>query len=339
MFVKSAWMHPSDLGRSKEGLDSVFSRLAKHEFSKVFLFVKLSNSDVIFPTRNPNVILTMREWEGDPLRDSIEIAHQFGIKVHPTFVVFCEGNWKGWGVPSEPGAWLSKNMGLVQYDKKGEPILRWADPAKQEVRRHEADLMLEVAKNYDMDGIQLDYIRYPEEAEGCFCDFCRTTFKQSHGIDPKELVQLDQNMSNWIQWRAGNITSFVEELRHEMKQLCPNAALSAAVFKDYPRCMMNVAQDWPKWVEKGIVDFVCPMTYEYDTMVARYLARNHRCAVGNNAVIYEGIGKRSSQSILTPENVLEQAKAYKEEGANGITVFAHGSLTDEDLAELDNVEG
>jgi uncharacterized lipoprotein YddW (UPF0748 family) len=338
MFVKSVWMHPGDLGKSKEHLKHLFSRLAKHGFSKVFLFVKNSDGTVIFRTKSPDVRFVMNDWEGDPLGDAIMIAHDFNIEVHPTFVVFCEGHWKGWGIPSEPGPWLSKNPELVQYDRKGEPILRWADPAKVEVRRHEAELMLEVVKNYDVEGIQLDYIRYPEEAEGCFCNYCRMTFKELHGVDPIDVTQPDGNMSKWIQWRAWNITSFVEELRLDVKRENARVKLSAAVFKDYPRCLVTVAQDWPLWISRGFLDFVCPMTYEYDSKVAQYLAKNHRGAAGSGATIYEGLGKRSSQSILSPAEVLEQAEAFKEEGANGITIFSYSSLTDEDLSILDRLE-
>jgi len=339
MFVKSVWMHPSDLGTSDGQLDSVFSRLAKHGFSKIFLFVKMDDGTVTFRTKNPDVQFTMTDWSGDPLEKAVEVAHNYNIEMHPTFVVFCEGIWKDWGVPSQPGAWLSKNLQLVQYDKKGEPILRWADPAKREVRKHESEIMIEVASNYDIDGIQLDYIRYPEDAEGCFCDHCRMTFKGLFGVDPREIAQLDENMSKWIQWRAENITGFVRDLRRDMKKTNPKAELSAAVFKDYPRCLMHLGQDWPKWVEEGIVDFLCPMTYEYDLRVARYHARNHRAAVGKNALLYEGLGKASSQSKLSPREVLAQATAFREEGANGITVFSHGSLTDDDLGGLDKLEG
>jgi len=347
MFVKSVWMHWGDLGNSVEDVVKTFSRLRDHGFSKAFLFVK-SRGDVIYPTKH-EARFAMEGWEGgDPLEETVKVAHQMGIEVHATFVVFCEGTWKGWGVPSEPGYWLSKHMDLVQIGRfrgppsvpsveKLKPILRWADPAKEEVRTHEKNLILEVVENYDVDGVQLDYIRYPEEAEGCLCNHCREVFKGLYGIDPKEIEKPNHARSLWVQWRAQNITSFVEELRLEMRRISPETALSAAVFKDYPRCLVAVGQDWPRWVDEGLVDFICPMTYEYDLKVARYLAKNHRAAVGGGATIYEGLGKRSSQSILSPEEVRAQAEAFKSEGANGITIFSNSALTDEDLTELDKV--
>ena len=40
----------------------------------------------------------------------------------------------------------------------------------------ERDAMLEVATNYDVDGIHFDYIRYPA-SDHCYCDGCRTRFE------------------------------------------------------------------------------------------------------------------------------------------------------------------
>lgn len=345
LFVKSIWMHKEDLGKSHNDILKAFSRLINHGFSKVFLFVK-TQGDVIYPTKHEARFI-MPDWGGgvDPLREATKAAHEVGIELHATFVVFCEGLWKGLGIPSEPGYWLSKHLNLAQVGRprmlspaspsEFKPILRWADPAKEEVRRHEMDLILEVVERYEVDGVQLDYIRYPEEAEGCFCDHCVQVFKKLYGVDPRTILKPDYLRSLWVQWRAENITSFVRELRHEMKRMNPNVSLSAAVFPDYPTCLISVGQDWPRWVDEELLDFVCPMTYTYDLKAARYFSRNHRATVGLDAVIYEGLGKRSSQSILSPKEVRAQAEVFKEEGANGITIFSHSALTDEDLVELD----
>jgi len=338
MFIKSVWMHRGNLGSSIKDVEAVFSNLNKHNFLKVFLFVKGEDSDVIYPTDLSDARFVMINWkDGDPLKRTIEVAHDMGIEVHATFVVFCEGHWKGWGVPSEPGWWLSQNLNLIQVDKNGNGIFRWADPSKMAVREHEKNIILEVVKKYEVDGVQLDYIRYPEEVEGCFCDHCRNEFMRAHQVDPKNIIKLDSSLSLWVRWKAENITSFVREIRHEIRQVDPGVMLSAAVFKDYPRCLITVSQDWQKWVEEEIVDFLCPMTYEFDLKVAKYLARNHRAAVGRHATLYEGLGKASSQSLLSPHEVRAQAEAFKEEGANGITVFSLSSLTEEDFAELDKV--
>lgn len=335
MFVKSVWMHPSS--NFREGPKSVglaFQRLKKNGFNIVFPFVKGGNGSVIFPTTENDVTVIMQEWGVDPIEVMVREAHEVGLEIHPVFVIFCEGSFKGWDVPSEPGPWLSKHRELAQVDKDGKGILRWACPSSEEVRRHEANLMLEVVKRYDVDGVQLDYIRYPEEAFGCYCKHCREKFKEEHGVDPVDIDQRDQKMARWLDWRARNITTFVRDLRKEIQQINENVALSAAVFKNYPTCFYLNGQDWVEWCTKGLVDFACPMNYEFHTKIAKYRARAHRAAVGKETIIYEGLGKKTSQSVLTPEAVEEQLKTFIKEGANGITIFAYGSTTDEDLERL-----
>ena len=50
--------------------------------------------------------------------------------------------------------------------------------------------------------------------------------------------------------------------------------------------------------------------------------------------MWEGLGKWSSRSQLTPKELLAQAHLCREEGAEGVVVFAYSSLTDEDLEAL-----
>ena len=50
--------------------------------------------------------------------------------------------------------------------------------------------------------------------------------------------------------------------------------------------------------------------------------------------MWEGLGKRSSASYLTATNLIEQVEACLEEGAEGIVLFAHAAVTDDDLAAL-----
>jgi len=335
VFVKSVWTHPP--GEFKEGPSSiapVYKRLRDYGFNIIFPFVKHSNGAVTFPTKEQGIYTPPPGWDETFLEKMVEEAHRVGLEIHPVFVVFCEGTFKGWDVPSEPGLWLSQHRDCVQVDKKGKEILRWSCPTQETVRRHEKQVIMEVVEGYDVDGVQLDYIRYPEEGFGCYCNHCRAEFKATYGFDPVEVEQLDRRQALWLDWRAQGITSFVKELKAAILDTGKKVALSAAVFKNYPYCYIQNGQDWVDWALKKYVDFLCPMTYEYNPTVVRYTARNHRAAVGKDAVLYEGLGKASSQSRLTPEDVEEQARIYVEEGANGLTVFAYGAMTEEDFKRL-----
>jgi len=106
------------------------------------------------------------------------------------------------------------------------------------------------------------------------------------------------------------------------------------VFMDYPECIVYVGQDWGDWGERGLVDYMMPMTYTNSTLMVRRRTRNHIAQVKGGCHVWEGLGKRSSRSALSTQALLEQTKVALEEGAEGIVIFHHAALTDEDLAAL-----
>ncbi|RLF04939.1 MAG: hypothetical protein DRK00_05590, partial [Thermoprotei archaeon] len=174
---------------------------------------------------------------------------------------------------------------------------------------------------YEVDGVHLDYIRYPElhYYRACACPDCGG--------------KLDPLNEEWVLRRASNVTSFVEEVRDLAGER--GVELSAAVFPHYPACVVEVGQDWVSWCELGLLDWVAPMTYTNITLVAKRLAQEHSALVKGG--LYEGLGQRRSISNLSPEKLAEQAKAVLEAGADGIIVFSHSSLSQRDLEVLSQI--
>ena len=93
-------------------------------------------------------------------------------------------------------------------------------------------------------------------------------------------------------------------------------------------------QDWVDWAERGLVDFLFPMTYTNSTRDCRMRTRSHRALVGPDFPMWEGLGKRSSASELTTPVLVDQIEAVLEEGAQGFVIFHYPALTDEDLAAI-----
>ena len=138
--------------------------------------------------------------------------------------------------------------------------------------------------------------------------------------------------ARWIEWRAGWVTKFVEEISDSVK--ARNKELSAAVFMEYPECIVNQGQDWGDWSEKGFVDYTFPMTYSNSTFMVKKRTRNHIAQVEGSSHVWAGLGNNSSRSSLSTQALVEKTKAVAEEKAEGVVIFAYTSLTDEDLAAL-----
>jgi len=221
----------------------------------------------------------------------------------------------------------------------------WACPAAEAVRDYELRLYEEVMDEYDVAGVHMDYIRYNSE-DVCFCPRCRSGFKEETGTDPIEIGKVSEfnvysergrnrrhpAWPRWIEWRAGWVTRFVEALSKSAKTR--GKELSAAVFMEYPECIVYEGQDWGDWGERGLVDYMFPMTYTNSALMVKRRTRNHVAQVKGTCPVWEGLGKASSRSGLSTQALVEQAQGALEEGAEGIVVFSHAALTDEDLAAL-----
>ncbi|MEM2936602.1 MAG: hypothetical protein QW231_05455 [Candidatus Bathyarchaeia archaeon] len=111
MFVKSVWMHPPhDFREGLESVRPVFQRLKKYGFNIVIPFVKNGDGSVFFPTAEKDVPVVMQEWGVSPVEVMVKEAHQVGLKIHPVFVIFCEG--KGGISPQSRGRGCLKTLNL-----------------------------------------------------------------------------------------------------------------------------------------------------------------------------------------------------------------------------------
>ncbi|RKY64201.1 MAG: hypothetical protein DRP99_02595 [Candidatus Latescibacterota bacterium] len=317
-FGKAVWAHPSDFG-DRERARRMAERLSDAGFDLVIPCVKDTRGYLAYPSE---VGKMDPKLEGDPLGVLVEEMGRAGLKVHPWMCVFPEG---------EGSALLEGNPELSALDPDGKP-LGWACPRRDEVRSYELELYREVSGRYDVAGVHLDYIRYAGP-QMCFCPTCRREFRERTGRDLVELDRRDPEWADFLVWRAEPVTKFVEELRRAMGR----SEISAAVFPGYPDCVVSVGQDWADWARRGLVDFIFPMTYTNSPLLVVGYTRNHLAQVGGKVPVWEGLGKRSSQSQLLAEVLREQVEAARCAGAQGVVVFHYGALEDVDLEMLREV--
>lgn len=333
-FHKGVWSNPvADYAKGPNSVGLMVDRLARAGFDLIIPLVKGGDGYVNYHSRIEKVRPEFADW--DPLILLVQKAKAAGLKVHPWMCVFRE---------SENSTLIQKDPSLQMIDRDGRPK-PWACPAAEEVRKFELILYEEVMNNYEVDGVHMDYIRYDSE-DVCFCQRCRSGFKAETGIDPIEIGKASEfnvfsergrnrkhpAWAKWIEWRAGWVTKFVEDLSKVTK--ARGKELSAAVFMDYPECIAYQGQDWGDWGERGLIDYAFPMTYTNSALMLRRRTRNHLTQVRGGCHVWEGLGKASSRSALDTEALIKQARIVLEEGAEGIVIFSHAALTDEDLAAL-----
>jgi uncharacterized lipoprotein YddW (UPF0748 family) len=196
--------------------------------------------------------------------------------------------------------------------------------------------MVEVARQYAVDGLHFDYIRYPGR-EHCFCAGCRERFEKASAVRvprwPQD-VQVDGPLgSRWNEWRRGNITAVVKAVSEQARAVRPGIKISAAVFPIWDRDRDSVAQDWKAWCEQGYLDFVCPMDYtpsdrSFENMVARQVKWSSKVPC------YPGLGVSASRSRFGADRAIEQILITRKYNTGGFMIFNYGVTEARDLVPL-----
>ena len=276
--IRAIWLDRGTIVKAKSEADlaQVFDRMAIAGINTVFIET-LNSSYTIYPSqiapKNPLI-----KW--DPLKAAIELARDRGMEIHAWIWTFAAVNQRHNEILNLPrnylGPVLTKHPEWAMTDRRGNRFHHssgkvFFDPANREVRRYLQSVITEIATNYDVDGIQLDYIRYPFQSHTGEMNYgysiaARTQFRDRVGIDPAKLTPNGPLWSEWTEFRAEQIDNFVAEVSQNLKQLRPELTLSTAVFPMERRDRLSkIQQGWEKWVANEWIDLLVPMTYAKDT--------------------------------------------------------------------------
>jgi len=265
------------------------------------------------------VIPVVAQW--DPLQILTEECRNASIKVHPYMCVFNEG---------EDSAFLKQHPEFQAVGPEG-TLLNWSCPSRYEVQNHLLALYEEIIDNYDVAGVHMDYIRYDDD-NMCFCTHYREAFKRRYREDALAVHSGGYGKHFWMDFREENIRRFVRSMRKLTAER--GKELSAATWSTYLWGKEGYGQDWCAWAREGLLDLSCPMDYTNSLDDLKDLIPGQLAAVEGKCPLWVGIGKKSSHSDLSPQQFAEQILLCRQLGADGITVFSHVALTDEDLALL-----
>lgn len=279
--IRAMWLDRGSIVRagSEQGLAKIFDQLAAAGINTVF-FETVNAGYPIYPsTVAPQQNPLIQGW--DPLASAVKLAKARDMELHAWVWVFAAGNQRHntiVNLPVEyPGPLIAANPDWASYDNRGsifppgqgKPFL---DPANPEVRQYLLRLFEEIVSRYQVDGLQLDYIRYPFQDPGAertygYGKVARQKFQQLTGADPLQISPRQPNLwQKWTQFRTQQVDSFVAEVSQHLRRKHPQIILSAAVFplSEHER-IQKLQQHWEVWASRGDVDVIVPMTYALDT--------------------------------------------------------------------------
>lgn len=283
----------------------------------------------------------------DPLARVILRARPLGLEVHAWVNAFL--SWSAPDPPADPSHVLRAHPEWFMTDLRGRSTIDYSrtecdeagivgatlSPAVPAVRSRLAAICSELAGEYDLDGIHLDYIRYPNTSFG-FEPAARAGFFLASGIDPVDLCPAPgrtrpavEGMDEaWRDYRAAQVTGSVRLARAAVRSADPSLAFSCAVMADPSSALADYACDWQGWLGEGIVDFACPMAYTTDMSRAEGLAAS-TTTVSPAAVVY-GIAVYNQ----TLASALAGARAARTHGAGGICVYSINTFLPADSSAL-----
>ncbi|MEA5533975.1 family 10 glycosylhydrolase [Crocosphaera sp. XPORK-15E] len=280
--VRAMWLDRGTIvkTRSEADLAVIFDRMAEAGINTVFIET-VNASYPIYPSRvAPEQNPLTKGW--DPLRVAIKLAHERNIEIHAWVWLFAAANQGHNQVLGQPadylGPVLSQNpdWGITDQDgnyfDKGPQFKKaFLDPANPKVQQYLLALVEEIATNYDVDGIQFDYIRYPFQQPQVNQTFgysksSRYLFKDMTGVDPIEISPGHPLWNQWTGFRIRQIDSFVSTVSRRLKEKKPDLILSASVFPiERNDRLFRLQQNWEEWMSQGWIDMIVLMTYALDT--------------------------------------------------------------------------
>ena len=279
------WPHEEVRGdylQQREDLCRMLDSLQAIHINTILLQTRV-RGDVIYPSEiEPFApVFTGRHSQGpdyDPLAFAIEECHKRGMQLHAWLVTIPLGDAayvKGHGKNALP---RKKPTQCTKF--KGAWYMEPSHPA---TIRHLEALVEEMVTRYDIDGIHLDYIRYPE-----YCD----------SYPDWAYYNKDRRGMSRAGWRRDNITRLMTALYSKVKSLKPWVCVSAATLGKHDdvtryssygwNAYHTVHQEAQEWMRRGIVDAVFPMIYYTDNHFYPFVCDWGEHAYGRHVVA--GIG-------------------------------------------------
>ncbi|MTJ12181.1 family 10 glycosylhydrolase [Anabaena sp. UHCC 0187] len=350
--IRSVWLDRGTIVKAgnEAELAKIFDRLAQAGINTIFLET-INASYPIYPSQvAPQQNPLIRDW--DPLATAVKLAHARGMELHAWVWVFAAGNSRHNQIinvsPDYLGPVLAANPDWANYDNKGNiiPIGQtkpFLDPANPQVREYLIKLYTEIVTNYQVDGIHLDYIRYPFQDPFVgrtygYGKAAREQFQQQTGIDPLDISPSQRDLwQKWTAFRTQQVDKFVAELSQTLRQKRKNLILSVAVFPlpEYER-IQKIQQHWEVWARRGDIDLIVPMTYALDTPRFQRLAKPWITSTKLGAtLLVPGIRLLSLPTI----GAFDQLQLIRDLPVSGYALFAAENFNNELEQIFSNTQG
>ena len=313
-----------DEEKQKDALRNIFEDLSQKYFNTVYFQVRSNGTTCYYSEIEPfspyftGVVGKRSSY--DPLQYAIELGREFSIEVHAWVnMVRCfSGSDNSFIKHPKHIRNKSPNLTSLVIDENGNKSY-WMNPGYYKAQDYLVDILTELSGKYDLDGIQLDFFRYPGKK------FPDEKYFRDYGLN----MSLDE-------WRRNNLTLILRKFRDKMDPLNPYIKIGATpigIRQNLKGAVgwegySNAFQDSEKWLEEELVDYLVPQVYwnfddnpQFDIVSADWVNKSY----GKNIII----GLAAYKKDVVPE-LNKMIQFSREIGAAGISFFRYSFLSESD---------
>lgn len=347
--LRGVWIRPTF--KTQEEICKVLDSLSQAGINTIFIETYYHGM-TIFPSKTMEsrgfVKVNPDYANFDALDFWIHEAHKRNIKVHIWFETFYIGNKNP---ASNPKNIVSINPSWANVTKKDYDQNRptpsvsehngyFLDPANPEVQNYLLELLCEIIQTYHPDGINLDYIRYPQSISSQYAgsdmsswgytNYARNDYKSIYGVDPIELTQFEPLWESWNEYRRGKVTEFVRRA----SQICRSnkVNLTAVIFPNRQAALDMKQQDWKRWSANNYVDGFTPLFLTCDPATATGLMKEVLNNKTPQTKLYAGLFitfMNGSESDL-----IKQINAMRDLSLDGFSIFDYAHFDEKYIHPL-----
>lgn len=265
----------------------------------------------------------------------IKLAHGNNIKVHAWINMYYVWSWSKF--PDDPMHIVNRHRDWITAYKNGKELYKYdiegiknlglegyfISPANMDANRFLKMVINEIITKFNVDGINLDYIRYPGLNYG-YDKYTRSYFMQIYGIDPMNNnypfpYDRKKLMNLFDSWKENVLNNYIREIHKITSE--KGVLLSASVLSGPVYAKRYFSQDWTTWLNRRYVDFVIPMLYTKKMGFFNKRLNELRKYYGNNN-IWIGIG---SYMLSPSQNRYEENIVYRKH-YDSVVYFSYNSL-------------
>lgn len=342
--LKGTWIRPTQksLVEVQQTLDIIKSTGIDNVFLETYfhgrtIFPSRVMQEYGFEVQNP-------DFSYDVLAAWVREAHKRGIKVHVWFESFYVGNKSPQLYPKSILAvkpnWMNRSKqkadfnGYVSHPQEHNGY--FLDPANPEVITFLLRLIGEISARYNVDGFNIDYVRYPNVSKENFNNqwgytkFAREEFKQTYEVDPIDITVKDELWECWCAYRRDKVTNYVSKVSDFLRNR--NITFSTVIFPDYKVSLQTKYQDWTYWTSKNYVDAITPLILTSDHDLAYDMLVEIKKKATSDVKVYPGLFAGFIES--DPEDLLRQMHIIRKLKLQGVILFDWAHLNSEYLDVL-----